>query len=1345
MSQAPDNRTSAPRARRWPWIVLGFALLAGACVAAIGWVVSTTAGISLVIAVINRAAPVQIVAQAPRGSLRAGFGFDRLTIRVRDTEVRIDALDAVLNDYALRPLRFDFARLDAARVYVRVTPSGEPSTGPPASIASPVAVGTQSLRVGEFLLRVGADQRATDLAARAIDGRVALGPFGYRIETGAFEFGPADAPLAATVRGELGGARPFALRAQGDIASTWQNQPVRAALEASGSLVDMNVNARVSGGQAAGSVSIGVASFGAPALTRLRADLSGIDPRAWYAAAPSGDLRVRADLAPTAAAAFTLAGDAQIDNAAPGPIDGQRLPARRARARVTLNQQLLRADDLALDLTRGAARGWFQLTPGATPSWATDLRLQDVDPASLHSRLRPLRVDGTVKAASASMTPPNAAAPKRTPSDVTVQASLTHRAVAGDKLRAALEFALRANAERVLLERAQLALGDGRLQAQGEISLTGTQRVQLQGSAEQLDPSLLVQGFDAKLTGDLQLDGALAPAPVGKLHFAVRDSSAFGRPLSGNAIASLAADRQLDVDLDFAVRSARLTARGGLGSAERTLRVELQAPALEELGLPLRGALQAQATLRGDWQAPAVDAQVAGNALRYGAHRLERLHALVTYGGGADGALSLRADLAAHRLANNPVASISAATLTIDGRPSAHTLRFEATNEEAQPLKLAASGGWSKSAWRGQLTEATAGRPFDLTLGAPTELALDGDGLQFGPAQLALAGARIDRLLVRLDDQALETSGSFDAVDPAALLARSFDVQTLSVKAAQPRTPLTLRGEWELKLGATADGRLVIERAAGDIYAGTRDESAIGLRELRLEAQLRANQLQATARMEGERAGTAHGRLEARVEKSADAGWRLAQNRPWHLEAEAQLPSINWMNALLSDRVRANLRLGGSLEGKVRVNGTPAQPVADGTLTGEQLRVAWIEQGVRMANGVLRARIEGNVLLLEELRFAGPPRVQPSDKRVAAAAANQEPGYIAATGRLQLPELSGYVQVQAERLPLLQRRDRWVIASGGANVELAPRRVQVNGAVAAVAGFVDVARRELPSLSSDVVVVETTEARKPPEPQVQFGFDLGIDAGPAFYLTGSGIDTRIEGAIRVRNEGRGNIRATGALSAADGTYEGYGQKLKIERGRVNFQGPIENPGLDILALRTGLPDEAGDIGVSITRTAANPLVRLYSNPTLPDYQALSWLVLGRPAEQSGTDNVALARAAVGLLSGSGEGLPSTLARQLGIDEISLRTGQLGTGSTLLPRQSVAGNLRGDTVGTATASGEIISIGKRLNETLTLSYEQALYGTGNVVKLSYQLSRRLSLIASAGTDNALDLVYSISFD
>ena len=44
-----------------------------------------------------------------------------------------------------------------------------------------------------------------------------------------------------------------------------------------------------------------------------------------------------------------------------------------------------------------------------------------------------------------------------------------------------------------------------------------------------------------------------------------------------------------------------------------------------------------------------------------------------------------------------------------------------------------------------------------------------------------------------------------------------------------------------------------------------------------------------------------------------------------------------------------------------------------------------------------------------------------------------------------------------------------------------------------------------------------------------------------------------------------------------------------------------------------------------------------------------------------------------------------------------------------------------------------------------SFEQALSGSDYFVALNYQLTRRLSIIARAGSTNALDLVYSLAFD
>jgi translocation and assembly module TamB len=117
----------------------------------------------------------------------------------------------------------------------------------------------------------------------------------------------------------------------------------------------------------------------------------------------------------------------------------------------------------------------------------------------------------------------------------------------------------------------------------------------------------------------------------------------------------------------------------------------------------------------------------------------------------------------------------------------------------------------------------------------------------------------------------------------------------------------------------------------------------------------------------------------------------------------------------------------------------------------------------------------------------------------------------------------------------------------------------------------------------------------------------------------------------------------------------------------------------------------------------------------------------------------LATAASALLGRQTDAATATLMRNLGVDDITVRGAQ--GASSLLPRETVAGSLRGgSTVGT-----EVVALSRRVNDSINLSFEQALSGAEYALALSYQLSRSLSLVARAGTTNAITLVYTIAFD
>jgi translocation and assembly module TamB len=172
---------------------------------------------------------------------------------------------------------------------------------------------------------------------------------------------------------------------------------------------------------------------------------------------------------------------------------------------------------------------------------------------------------------------------------------------------------------------------------------------------------------------------------------------------------------------------------------------------------------------------------------------------------------------------------------------------------------------------------------------------------------------------------------------------------------------------------------------------------------------------------------------------------------------------------------------------------------------------------------------------------------------------------------------------------------------------------------------------------------------------------------------------------------------------------------------ARFNGPFDNPQLDILAIRPNISQRAG---VAITGTAQSPRVRLYSEPQLSDQETLSWLVLGRASASGGSESVLLQQAALALLGNLGQGgTGGGLASRFGLDEIGFK----GPGS--------GGDVRDSS----------LTVGKRLAQDFYITYERSLGNTLGSLFIFYDLTRRLTLRAQAGQTSAIDLIYTVQFD
>ncbi len=401
--------------------------------------------------------------------------------------------------------------------------------------------------------------------------------------------------------------------------------------------------------------------------------------------------------------------------------------------------------------------------------------------------------------------------------------------------------------------------------------------------------------------------------------------------------------------------------------------------------------------------------------------------------------------------------------------------------------------------------------------------------------------------------------------------------------------------------------------------------------------------------------------------------------------------------------VPAGWRLGGSLHASIGLAGTLGAPEVRGQIGGQKLSLRNALMGVDMNNGALLMTMSGTQARLESFTAKGGN------------------GQISAQGDVRFGrEPSAQLTLTADSFALLQRVDRRVVASGSAQIQAQAQLLDLKGRFVINEGLFDFSRGDAPQLDSDVQVVRQNA---PPRAEIngkplRVKLDVDVELGRRLQLRGYGIDTRIRGAVHLAQDGQPRPTLEGEVRSEGGTFNAYGQKLDVERGVFTFVGPLDNPRLDVLAIRPGLENDAVRVGVTVTGTASNPRIKLYSDPDMSETNKLSWLVLGRSPDNLGRSDTALMqRAAMALISGDGESASDKLIHRIGLDELSFS----GEGDD--------------------ARGTVVRLGKQISRDVFVAYERGLNATTGNWQLIYKLAQRFTLRAQAGEDQqGLDLIW-----
>jgi len=1328
------------------WTVAGLLLAVALLVAGAWWWLGSDTSLAFALAQAAQRLPAgqTLESRDVSGSLRTGGRIGWL--KYQSESIAVEVNDATIG-WQLAPLlkrRVQLGEVHAKQVLIekRGPPSDKP-TEPLEQLALPVEVelpfridelrwagppvlqalnlsGSYSYKAAEHALEV----KGVDIASGHYSARVKLqGPapmaidaaLDGRVKAPVAEDHDIDVLAAATVKGILAGAGAR-LQVAAELKPAEENAdaPMEASLRAQ------------------------IAPWLPQPVIDAKADLRNVDASSLWPGAPETRLTGTVELQPdadTGPAAWKASAD--IRNALPGPWDKEKLPLEQLLAKVgfdgtswTISEATVRAGGGRID----AAGKW---SPAPAP-WQAQATVRGVRPAALYSELSGAPVSGQLKA-------------EQKESTIAFDASL--RAEGGGAGSKALPgFALdRALAQgqwkdqvldlRTLRIDAQRASVDGRLQV----------RVAEQAASGKL--ALALPG------GSAQVEGRIAPdSGSGEVRAAIDDADTVQRWVQGLpglskvfANAGAKGSAKLDASWQGGWRTIQRrlenpNAPAPRGVAEPSLKAALSVPRLE-LTLPSEqpGATGTDIQLRN------LQADLAGSLAQAtlalkgeAATGTQKFDIDTRASGGIAGAGQWRAALASLKLQAQDSARPGAPWVLELGREVTATIRTASGNAPRLDVEASAAS-------------ATLRGPV------PGTVRIDWQPLRF--SQSGAAPNRVFRVQSKGQLQGLPMAwaGAFGANTALGEYGISGD--------------LMFNGDWDIDAGDTLHAKARLARQSGDIRVqageaalvtritstgtGTASERTMnaasasgdapstpaGLRQAELRLDADGDAVRAVLAWDSERAGKIDADINTRVQQRA-GGWQWAPDASLGGTIKAALPNLGVWSMLAPP----GWRIAGTLDANATLSGNRAAPRWNGTLGADKLALRAPVEGLDLRDGRLRATLTGERVQITEFTLKGgagsTARIggQSGNRSTAASEARTDGGTLSASGELAWGLASGSasgirmaVQGQLRALRVLVRTDRQVTLSGDLQARLDNGQFTVRGKLRTDRAVIILPDETAPSLGSDVVVRSAAKDREAAEaakreaaradaqaakpqtakpPDITVEFDLGDD----FAVQGRGITTRLEGNLEIRSTRLdAPPRITGEVKTVKGQYRAYGQQLDVETGIARFNGPFDNPALDILAIRPNLSQRAG---VQITGTAQSPRVKLYSEPALSDAETLSWVVLGRASATSGGESALLQQAALSLLGKiGGASTGGSLASRFGLDELGFK----GPGD--------GGDLRESAV----------TLGKRLSKDFYITYERSIGGTFGTLFIFYDLTTRLTLRGQAGQTSGLDLIYTVKYD
>tara|TARA_R110002049_G_scaffold2743_5_gene21152 strand:- start:28216 stop:31674 length:3459 start_codon:yes stop_codon:yes gene_type:complete len=845
-----------------------------------------------------------------------------------------------------------------------------------------------------------------------------------------------------------------------------------------------------------------------------------------------------------------------------------------------------------------------------------------------------------------------------------------------------------ATSSSVVLEKLNLKHHDANVSAAGNIALLDNVEVMLNITAQHFDPSLIDQRYPGEINADMDfmytnknnMHGI--NVDIKKLHGDIRSYKITGSGQISSNVETINFD-----DIKISLGENTLQAKGTL-SEKFDLTANINAPRLDEIILDASGDLAGKVHLKGTRDNPAVELELSSKSLVYGQEIIASgTHLQASTNNLFTENISLSADINALKVNENDIQNLR---VTFEGDLADHEIESSLDSSPGTViLKSKGTYNADDEVWRGELSKLELGNTSygDWQINSPTKL-------MFGNQK-----ADVEPLCLMQGNQRLCVT--YNQNNTLKVLEARLEDLELSHFQSQ----INDFGEIQGKLNGTVDLTGNAQNQwTGKVYMGSRDLSFKPASDVGFDEEITFDLVEYSMNIEEQ------SRIDLTFSSNYGQGSSnfivssLLSPQQANIdkgEVSLNLPDLVFLNAFVKSAVIKNGQ--GNID--LDIEGPLVDPKIIAQSNIHSLDFYLPDLGTEYLDTQLHLKTDN----LTRLNLQGK--------------INSSKGSMDVSGWFSLDDIKNpeyEIFIKGDNFQVVDTLDIKAAISPDLSLKGTQSSLSINGNVDVP--LLNVILKELPenidAVSKDEIIIDDKDDTGRNN-KFNLSANIMLTLGENVLFTGYGLQSELQGRIKITHDDHKSTVGHGVLSMHNARYNKFGQTLDVNKGKIIFSGPIDDPSLDIEINRSN-----SDLSVTmlITGKAKEPQTKLISNPFLSEADKLSFLLTGRQLNQlNSSEGSSLSNAALALGIGQSSPLIQEIGTKFGLDTLSVGAGDDGLQSTSL------------------------LLGKHLSPRIYVTYAKDLFSALGAIQINYLLTKHFSIEVESGNQQTVDLIYSITRD